>query len=149
MSVFACKIISIFAHVERSDQNGPGAVETLHQRGIGCGGPAVAVDFRPRPGRQTFDIEQVLDRIRHTRQPPQGLAASTPGVDGLRLGQGALVGDVGKGVERCIAFVDAGQRGCRHLAGAHGTGPDGGGNICRALIEQGVAHGVNTGAGSS
>ena len=143
VGVLAGEVVGVLAHVETAHEDRTGRLELAHQRAVARGYRSIDVDLRAGSRRQALYVEQVLDREGHAGQR----TAMGAGVD---LG-GALAGarshDVGEGVDRGLAGLDAGQRrlddgGGLDLAAHHGAGDV----ARRRLLGERIGHGRNTGA---
>ncbi|MEJ2655556.1 MAG: hypothetical protein P8Z69_09775 [Acidihalobacter sp.] len=147
MGVLAGEVVGVFAHVERAAEHGAGVLQTFDERGVRCRGRVVAVDLGAGEGGDTFDVEQVLDRVRNTGQWSDDLAVGDGAVDRGSFFLGAFCGDFREGVEIGIEAFDARQRVVDGLDGAEFSAADGGSQPGGALRYR--AHAENTGAGSS
>ena len=73
VAVLAGEVVGEFAHVQRADENGAGGFEPGDQRRVRIRRRTLAVDLRTGQSRHSGDVDQVLDRKRHTGERPAGL----------------------------------------------------------------------------
>ena len=107
MDVLAGEVVGVFAHVERADQHRAGFLQAHDQFGVAFGRRMSAVDLGAGDGRDAFNVEQVLDRERHTGERQLLLLGRR--VDRLGSAKRALGGHRGEGVERRVARGDDAQ----------------------------------------
>ena len=119
--VFAGEVVGVFAHVERTDENGAGCFQPFHQHRIVRRGGMRAVDLRSGARRQTLHVEQVLHRERNAGEGANVLAAGDRGIDGLGAAGRAFGRYVGEGVQRGIARGDARERVGNDVCGAQAS----------------------------
>ena len=149
VNVAAGEIVSVFAHVERADQNAARSFETRDHCRVRLGRRVVAVDLGAGSGRQPFDIEQVLHSEGRASKRAQVLSAHAGRIDGVSLGERALRGHLGEGAERAVSGFDAVEGLLRDLAGAHRARSDRRGDRLGGSLNERGAHAVKTGAGSA
>ena len=129
VAVLGGEAVGVLVHVERADQHRAGLFQPAHQQRVRSGRRGLAFDLRAGQRRQPRDVEQVLDRERHSQQ--RQLARARPrraGQRSVHLGrppQGAVAQHVGEGVHLAVGGGDAVQRGLHQgrsadLAVAHG-----------------------------
>src|ERR1700683_2031331 len=81
VNVPASEVVGEFAHVERTDQNAARGFQSRDHCCVRLGRRTTAVDLGAGSRRQSFDVEQILDRKRCAGKWPEALAARAGGVD--------------------------------------------------------------------
>jgi hypothetical protein len=111
VDVLAGEIVCVFAHIESADEDGARKFKPLDERGIPPSRLILAIDLGAGERGKSGNIEQILDRERHTRQWAKRFAVRTRLVERMSAINSALVGNRGKAIEQRVVVADAGE-GC-------------------------------------
>ena len=125
MHVLARKIVGVFAHVQRADENGAGRLQPFDQHGVVRGRSKLTVDLRSCARRQALHVEQVLHCERDAGEGTDGLARRNRRIDLLCAIDRALGRHIGEGVEQRIVPGNARQRVGDDSGRAQASGRDG------------------------